>query len=145
MAKNVKDTAYSVQEILNNIFDDTNFTIAVDTENVGGRASKGKQNTTITTSTAETTIVTAGGAGVFNDVYGLILTNTSGSACNVTIKDSTGGTTVTVIAVPAGETRGFMLPRGSAVPQTTSQKNWTATCSASITSMVVTALYSINS
>lgn len=101
---------------------------------------KGVQQTTITSSTSETTIVTAA-ASTFHDLYGLILTNTSATACNVTIKDATAGTTRAVIAVPAGDTRGFMLPVDAAIPQATVNNNWTATCSASVASIQVTALY----
>lgn len=104
-----------------------------------GRASKGIQTTTITTSTAETTIVTAGATGIFNDIYRLVIGNTSASACNVTIKDATTGTTRFIIAVPAGETRGFSGDIVSAAIQNTAANNWTATCSASVTSIVITA------
>ena len=103
----------------------------------------GVQDTTITASTAETTIVTQT-TSIFNDLYGLILANSSATATNVTIKDSTGGTTRAVIYVPAGDTRGFMLPAGSGIPQATVNTNWTATSSASITSLFVTALFVAN-
>jgi hypothetical protein len=105
---------------------------------------KGVQNTTITSSTAETTIVTAPGANIFADLYGLILANTSASATQVTIKDSTGGTTRAVFEVPAGDTRGFMLPADSGIPQSGANANWTATSASSIVSLFVTALYVLN-
>ena len=65
------------------------------------REVKANQTTTIT-GTSETTIVTAGGSGVFADLYRLIITNTSATAVTVTIKDATAGTTRYVFAVPAG-------------------------------------------
>lgn len=102
---------------------------------------KGVQKTTITSSTSETTIVTAAGASVFADLYGLIIANTSATACNVTIKDATSGTTRAIIAVPAGDTRGFMVSESGAVPQATANNNWTATCSASVSSIEITAMY----
>lgn len=102
---------------------------------------KGKQKTTITSSTGETTIVTAAGANVFADLYGLTVANTSASACNVTIKDATAGTTQFILSVPAGETRGFISPVDSAVPQTAANNNWSATCSASVASIEITALF----
>lgn len=108
------------------------------------RVLKGKQKTTITSSTAETTIVMAGASGVFQDLYGLIISNTSASACNVTIKDATSGTTQAIIAVPAGETRGFMLTDSSAMIQTTAANNWTATCGTSVASIEITALFVSN-
>lgn len=97
------------------------------------------QATTITTSTAETTIVTADGTYKL-DLYGLVLSNSSGTATNVTIKDSTSGTTRFTIYVPAGDTRGFTLPIAGAHKQNAANTNWTATSSASITSLFVTAL-----
>jgi hypothetical protein len=101
---------------------------------------KGSQKTTITSSTSETTIITAV-ASVFLDVYSLMLTNTSATACNVTIKDATAGTTRFVIAVPAGQTVGFTLPESGAHKQAVVNNNWTATCSASVASIEITALY----
>lgn len=103
------------------------------------REMRANQVTTITASTAETTIVTA--VASFNlDLYGLIVTNTSATAVNVAIKDSTAGTTRANIAVPANETRGFMLPASDGIKQATANNNWTATVSASVTSVIITAL-----
>lgn len=104
------------------------------------RALKGKQKTTITSSTSETTIVTAL-ASTFLDVYAIIISNTSATAVDVTIKDSTAGSTVAIITVPADDVRGFTLGADSAIPQTTVNNNWTATCSASVASVEITALY----
>lgn len=101
---------------------------------------KGAQQTTITSSVAETTIVTAV-SGVFCDLYGLVLTNTSSTATRVTVKDATGGTTRFVFQVPALETRGFMLPESAAHNQASANNNWTATCGTSVASLEVTALF----
>jgi hypothetical protein len=101
---------------------------------------KGMQSTTITSSTSETTIVTAV-ASTFLDLYGLVLTNTSATATKVTIKDSTAGTTRAVYEVPAGDTRGFMLPVDSALPQATVNTAWTATCGTSVASVEIAAYY----
>ncbi len=105
------------------------------------RARVGKQTTTITTSTAETTIVTAGAANVFRDLYRLTMTNTSVTATVVTIRDATGGSTVDVYALAAGETKGFSGPVDSADVQATAANNWTAQSSASITSLIICARY----
>jgi hypothetical protein len=99
---------------------------------------KVNQITTITTSTSETTVLTAV-ASTFLDVYGVIVTNTSATAVTVAFKDSTGGTTQFNIAVPAGETRGFMLPESAAIKQGTVNNNWTATTQ-SVTSVIITML-----
>ena len=102
------------------------------------RTLKASQTTTITSSTAETTIVTAV-ASTFLDIFRLVITNTSVTACNVTIKDDTAGTTRWVFAVPAGQTVGFSADAGSATPQLVVNKPWTATCSASVASIIITA------
>lgn len=96
------------------------------------------QQTTITSSTSETTVLTAGGAGVFLDVTGVIVTNTSATATKVTFKDATAGTTRFVLQVPATETRGFVVP----VPhvQASANNNWTATCGTSVASVEITML-----
>ena len=101
---------------------------------------KGSQFTTITSSTAETTVVTAV-AATFLDIYGVIIENTSAAACKVTFKDSTAGTTRFEIYVPAGDTRGFMLPESGATKQAAVNNNWTATCGTSVASIVITIFY----
>lgn len=100
---------------------------------------KANQLTTITSSVAETTIVT-GVASVFLDLYGLIITNSSTTVCKVTIKDATAGTTRAVFVVPANDTRGFMLPESGAMKQSTVNNNWTATCGTSVADIVITAM-----
>jgi hypothetical protein len=100
------------------------------------------QRTALTGSTSETTIVTAGGSGVFNDLYGLIITNTSASdVASVTIRDATAGTARFFLAVKAGASVGFTLEAASAVPQTSSNANWTAQSGTSVSSLQITALY----
>lgn len=103
------------------------------------RVLKARQVTTITSSTAETTIVTAV-AATFLDLYGLLLTNTSATATEVTVRDATAGGTISSFMVPAGQTVGFMLPESGAWPQGTANNNWTATCTTSVASLKVTAL-----
>lgn len=104
------------------------------------RASRARQVTTIS-NTSETTIVSAGAAGVFRDIFLLLVSNTSATAVNVTIRDSTAGTTVFVLAVPAGQTVGYSLSACDAIKQTTAANNWTAQASASVSSIVITAAY----
>lgn len=103
------------------------------------RELKGHQQTQISASTTETTIVTAGASGVFRDLYGLILANTGATATTVSIRDATAGTVRAIIEVPAGDTRGFMLPVDSGMSQTTAANNWTAQCDAATTALEVTA------
>ena len=139
LAKTTNPTAVADGQRVNALFDKVGKMVAVGAI----RQLKGVQTTTIT-ATTETTIVTAGAAGVFQDLYGLILANTSATAVNVAIKDATAGTTRVTIQVPAGDTRGFTVPVDSAVVQATAANNWTATLSAAVTSILVTALYVSN-
>jgi hypothetical protein len=101
---------------------------------------KGRQVTTITSSTAETTVVTAT-AATFNDVYGVIVENTSATGTEIVFKDSTAGSTAFTLYVPANDTRGFTIGESGALKQTTVNNNWTATCTTSVASVVITMLY----
>lgn len=104
------------------------------------RETKGNQQTTITSSTAETTIVTAD-ATYKLDLYGLVLANSSATGTKATLKDSTGGTTRIVFWVPANDTRGFMLPASDGHKQNAANNNWTLTCGTSIASLDISALF----
>ncbi len=104
------------------------------------RVLKGDQQTSISASTSETTIVT-NVASTFLDLYGLILANTGATTTKVTIRDDTGGTIRAVIEVPTLETRGFMLPVDSGFNQAVVNKPWTAQCGSSTTALEVTALF----
>lgn len=108
------------------------------------RTMKSDQQTQISASTAETTIVAAGAAGVFNDLYGLILANTGATTTKVTIRDGTGGTVRAIIEVPTLETRGFMLPVDSGFSQATAAVVWTAQCGSSTAALEVTAMFAQN-
>lgn len=108
------------------------------------RTMKASQKATLSNTTAETTIVTAGAAGVFNDLYGLILANTGATTTKVDIRDVAAGTIIATIEVPTLETRGFMLSVDSGLSQTTAASAWTAQCTAATTAMEVTALYAVN-
>jgi hypothetical protein len=136
VGKTANPTAVSDGQRVNALYDKLGKMIAVGAI----RDLKGVQKTTITSSTSETTIVTAV-ASTFLDLYGLVMANTSATACNMTIKDATSGTTRAIFAVPAGETRGFMLPVDSAIPQASVNNNWTATCGTSVSAIEITALY----
>lgn len=135
LAKTTNPTAVADAQVVNSLHDKLGKQVVTGSI----RDLKANQVTTITASTAETTIVTSV-ASVFLDMYGLIITNTSATAVNVAIKDATAGTTRFNFAVPAGDTRGFMLPEGGAIKQTAVTNNWTATVSASVTSVIITAL-----
>jgi hypothetical protein len=95
------------------------------------------QATTIS-NTSETTIATAE-ASTFLDLIFLLVTNTSDTPTEITIKDSTTGTTRMVLSAPAGDTRGISFP----VPlvQNTANNNWTATASDAVTSLQITSYF----
>lgn len=109
------------------------------------RALKGVQLTAISCSVTETNITPSSTGGNFIDIYGLVLSNLStNSIQQVTIKDSSGGTSRMIFEVPFSDTRGFMVPVDAAVPQAASSQAWTATLSNSSGPFQVTALYVTN-
>jgi hypothetical protein len=85
------------------------------------------QVTTLST-TGETTIITAGSAGVYNNPVSWQFTNASATAVTVTIKDSTGGTTRFIYDLAANG--GIVVCFPTPVVQSKSAANWTATLSA---------------
>jgi hypothetical protein len=95
------------------------------------------QQTTITSSVAETTIVTAV-ASKHRDLLGLVVTNSSATALIVTLKDSTGGTTRAIYAIAAngGIVIPFTMYQLAAV-----NNNWTLTCGTSVASVYVVATF----
>lgn len=92
----------------------------------------GTQTTTIAASTSETTIVTAI-ASTFNDLTALVISNTSATATRVDLRDTTAGSVLFSIYVPAGDVRGVAFNRP--IPQTSVNTNWTAQSSVSITDL----------
>jgi hypothetical protein len=106
---------------------------------------KGKAQLTLSGSTSETTFITAGGAGVFNDIYKLVLTNTdTTNGTEVELRDATAGSLIETFYVPPKETRGFTVPSSDAMPQTTANNNWTLKCITAVTALKASALYNIN-
>lgn len=89
----------------------------------------GSQTTTVS-NTTETTIVTAT-ASVFHDLTAITASNTSATAVRVDFRDTTGGSIIFQLYLPAGDTRGivFQTPQ----PQTSVNTNWTAQLSAAVT------------
>lgn len=103
------------------------------------RALKSMQLTTITSSTTETSI-TASAISTYFDLYGLLISNTSTTACQCTIKDQVAGTNRFIIEVPALDTRGFMLTESAAHPMSTLGQQWTCTCGTSVASINITTM-----
>lgn len=135
-ALNAQPTAVAANDRVNAMFDIYGRQVGI----AALREMKGAQKTQISSSTSETTVVTAD-ATYKLDVYGVIITNTSATATEVTFKDSTTGTTRFIIAVPAGDTRGFMLPMDAGHNQNAANNNWTATCADSVAAIEITMMF----
>lgn len=89
----------------------------------------GVQQTSVAANT-ETTILTSGGAGVFNDISQLIITTAGAAAQTITIKDATGGTTRLVLNYPnAAVAPGapLVINFNPPLPQAAAAANWTVT------------------
>jgi len=93
-------------------------------------------------STGETTVVTAGAAGVFNDIYSVDIDTGGTVAATITLKDATGGSTRKIYNYPAGAAAQPSIHHVYTPPwpQTTSAANWTMTNSVS-TATNVTICY----
>lgn len=96
-------------------------------------------NTITLSSTAETTLIAAGGAGIFRDLVLLMVSNTSGTKVRIDIRDDTGGTirwSFEVAADGGGAVIKFPVP----LTQGTANNNWTAQLSAAVTDVRVNAI-----
>lgn len=101
--------------------------------------------TTITASTAETTIIPATDPGISNDVYAILITNTSASTvCRVDIRDATAGTVRIQIQTVGGTPTNGVSLGGMFLTQSMPGQNWTATCGTSTTDIRITVLYTNN-
>jgi len=103
------------------------------------REQVGTQTTTISASTTETTVITAG--PTFNDVVMLIVSNTSAATnTRIDFRDATAGTILfSLQSVGGAAPVGFALP--VPIPQTRLGQNWTAQCATSTTDVRVYALF----
>lgn len=90
------------------------------------------QNNITLTTTTETTLIAAGGAGVFRDITAIIVSNTSGTAVRVDFRDATAGTVRFSLMIAANGGGGIFTPPRP-VKQTTAANNWTAQLSAAVT------------
>lgn len=138
LAKTALPTAVSDGQLVNNTGDKFGRQVILPN---AMRDIVGKQTTTISASTAETTIITAA-ASTLNDLLAVWISNTSATPARVDIRDDTGGTIIFQLYIPAGDMRGFSLT--TPWPQTAANKNWTAQSSASVTDLRVAALYAKN-
>lgn len=112
--------------------------------NIISRQLKPGFTTTITSSTAETTISPAAVAGTYLDLYRLTINNSSATGTLVTIRSATGGSAVHNYWVAAGAVVGFSGSSDDALPQALPGGLWTATCSVSVASIYVNAEFKRN-
>jgi hypothetical protein len=98
-----------------------------------------KFQTTNNANTTETTIVTAGGAGVFNDILCLIATNKSSVQSKLSLRDATGGTVRMVFLVPANG--GIVINPNTPMAQTTAANNWTMQMGTTASDTDVSVMY----
>jgi hypothetical protein len=89
----------------------------------GVRDLVGHQHTEIASSAAETTIVTAGAAGVFQDILSIVLSNQTATATVATLRDATGGTTRMKVNIPVSGT--LIIPLSAPMKQAVAANNWT--------------------
>ena len=134
LAKSVQATAVTDGQRVNALFDLLGKQVVVHSI----RALKANVYTSVST-TGEVALIPSV-ATTFNDIYGAICANTSGSTIQLTFKDSVAGTTQFVLEVPGGDTRGFMMPESAAYKQTTQNNTWTVTPSLA-TSISISMLY----
>lgn len=96
------------------------------------------KNVITLSTTTETTLLSAGGASVFNDVTKLIIANTSSTDVRVDFRDATAGSVIFSIYVPANQTVGVSCG-DDPIPQTAANNNWTAQLSAAVTDVRIFA------
>ncbi len=137
VARTTNPTAVSDGQRVNAQFDKVGRQVIVSNS---CRELTGDQSTTITSSTAETAIVTAGGAGIFLDLTSLTITNSNATTdTTVTLRPSTGGTAKGPFQVPARG--GIVLTFTTPLAQTTANNNWTLQCGTSVASILVLATF----
>ena len=104
----------------------------------------GVQQTAYGAVTTEQTIITSGGAGVFNDLASLVITTVNAAASTLTVRDATGGTTRMILNYPnAASAPGtpMVVQFNPPIPQAAAANNWTIQASASATGFNITAVF----
>ncbi len=90
------------------------------------------------TTTTETTLIAAGGAGVLRDLVLVVLSNESATEVRVDIRDSLAGTIrLSVDLAPDGG--GAVIPFPAPFKQASANNAWTAQLSAAVSTVYLTA------
>lgn len=141
LAKTALPTAVSDGQVVNDMHDKFGRQVVLP---LTTRDLIGTQTTTISNSTTETTIVSAA-ASTFNDLMMLVISNTSASTnTRIDIRDTTGGSVLfSLQSIGGAQPVGFSLG-GVAIPQTSSNTNWTAQCASATTDIRVYAVFAKN-
>lgn len=90
------------------------------------------------TTASETTLIAAGGAGVFRDLVMLVVSNESASEVRVDIRDSSAGT-VRLSVDLAADGGGAVIPFPVPLTQASANNAWTAQLSGAVSTVYVTA------
>lgn len=100
-------------------------------------------NRIVLSTTTETELVAVGGAGVFRDLIGLVISNESATEVRVDIKDgaSVGTTTARLSVDLAADGGGAVLMLPVPLKMGTANHLWSAQLSAAVSSVYLTALY----
>jgi len=97
----------------------------------------GMQSTTLTATTTATTCVTAGAAGVKNDITSIVFVNSSATGTVMTLSDGTNSYTYYCAPTAQSPTVVYFVP----LAETTAATAWTAKCTTSVSSVFVTVTY----
>ncbi len=95
------------------------------------------QTTTISVSSAETTVVTTGGSGVFRDIVTIIASNPDFADLCYTLRDATAGSTIAEWCLTGSAGGVFTYENSAPIPQTTANNNWTLQLNQAKTSTVL--------
>lgn len=102
------------------------------------------KTTTISATTAETTLIVGGGAGVFNDLLRVFITNTSASVgTRVDFRDTAAGTVKFSIQAPANASTP-VFAGDVPIMQSAANQLWTAQCAVATTDIRIYTQFTKN-
>lgn len=101
-----------------------------------------RQATATLTATTETVLISSGASGVFNDLCGCVIVNTSTTTTRIDFRgQGNGGTINNAFQVPAQDTRGFWPGCQNPFVQLLPASNWTVQLSTTTTDFRVSCQY----
>ena len=105
--------------------------------NYSVRATKSVGNIVINSNTSNQVLIAAAN-NLYTDLYGLFITNNSGTNTMVWISD---GTQAYPFYASATQTSGFSFPAQASIPATNANTAWTCNTSTSVANVYITALF----